>query len=362
MNTLLYLACLTTTCVCLVGARCPAACQCPARRPVCPPGVSLVADGCGCCKVCAAQLNQDCSPALPCDRHKGLRCNYGNDVASTWGVCRAKVEGRSCEYSGRIYQNGEAFRAGCKHQCTCIDGAVGCAPLCTARLPLASPECPHPRLVRVPGQCCFSVDCHRGALPLPPRPGLSPHPNKLDRTLANNLVEDHQKGRGSKRLEVWNPPQSKCVVQTTDWSQCSSSCGMGVSSRITNGNAQCKLQKETRLCNVRPCTSLKVPPKKGRKCTRMQKSPGPVHLSYAGCRSARPYRPNYCGACSDGRCCTPQRTRTLATPFLCPVGRRVERAVMVVQSCKCSHDCSHLNEALLPPQRWLYGDTHKFAD
>lgn len=59
---------------------------------------------------------------------------------------------------------------GCKHQCTCIDGAVGCGPLCTTSLPLSSPSCPYPRLVRVPGQCCVTVDCHKGAIPplMPP--------------------------------------------------------------------------------------------------------------------------------------------------------------------------------------------------
>lgn len=84
-------------------------------------------------------------------------------------VFSAKSEGRTCEYNGRIYQNGESFRAGCKHQCTCIDGAVGCAPLCSNKLPPASPSCPYPRLVRIPGQCCFSVDCHRGTWRLPPK-------------------------------------------------------------------------------------------------------------------------------------------------------------------------------------------------
>lgn len=82
-------------------------------------------------------------------------------------VFPAKSEGRTCEYNGRIYQNGESFRAGCKHQCSCIDGAVGCAPLCSNKLPPASPSCPYPRLVRIPGQCCFSVDCHKGTWRLP---------------------------------------------------------------------------------------------------------------------------------------------------------------------------------------------------
>lgn len=63
-------------------------CECPGGPPSCPPGVSSVPDGCGCCKVCAAQLNQDCHDSHPCDHHKGLECNYGNDVGRTHGICR----------------------------------------------------------------------------------------------------------------------------------------------------------------------------------------------------------------------------------------------------------------------------------
>lgn len=73
-----------------VMAICPSTCECPAGHPVCPPGISTVPDGCGCCKVCAAQLNQDCSSMKPCDHHKGLECNYGNDITEAWGVCRGK--------------------------------------------------------------------------------------------------------------------------------------------------------------------------------------------------------------------------------------------------------------------------------
>lgn len=47
--------------------------------------------------------------------------------------------------------------------------------------------------------------------------------------------------------------QENCLVQTTEWSACSKSCGMGISARVTTNNPQCRLEKETRLCMVRPC-------------------------------------------------------------------------------------------------------------
>lgn len=82
------LICVTRLSPLQVTAGCPGVCECPARPPSCPPGVSSVPDGCGCCKVCAAQLNQDCHEGRPCDHHKGLECNYGNDVGRMHGICR----------------------------------------------------------------------------------------------------------------------------------------------------------------------------------------------------------------------------------------------------------------------------------
>lgn len=101
---------------------------------------------------------------------------------------------------------------------------------------------------------------------------------------------------------------------------------------------------------------------KGKKCTQAQKALEPIHLSYGECVSVRLYRPNYCGVCTDGRCCSPRRTRTLPVTFVCPDGERFQRSAMFIQSCKCSDDCGHLNEVALPPQHWMYGDTHKFTD
>lgn len=49
--------------------------------------------------------------------------------------------------------------------------------------------------------------------------------------------------------------RENCLVQTTEWSACSKSCGLGISTRVTNDNRECRLEKQTRLCMVRPCES-----------------------------------------------------------------------------------------------------------
>lgn len=76
-----------------VQGGCPLKCSCPSSPPSCPAGISSVLDPCGCCRVCARQFNQDCSPTEPCDHIKGLRCHLGAQGEPDKGLCRGK---RNC--------------------------------------------------------------------------------------------------------------------------------------------------------------------------------------------------------------------------------------------------------------------------
>lgn len=99
---------------------------------------------------------------------------------------------------------------------------------------------------------------------------------------------------------------------------------------------------------------------KGKKCTKTKKSPSPVKFTYAGCSSVKKYRPKYCGSCVDGRCCTPQQTRTVKIRFRCDDGETFTKSVMMIQSCRCNYNCPHANEAY--PYYRLVNDIHKFRD
>uniref|UniRef100_A0A5F5PHM4 Cellular communication network factor 4 n=1 Tax=Equus caballus TaxID=9796 RepID=A0A5F5PHM4_HORSE len=71
-------------------------CECPASPPRCPLGVSLITDGCECCKMCAQQLGDNCTEAAVCDPHRGLYCDYSGDRPRyAIGVCARDSHGCS---------------------------------------------------------------------------------------------------------------------------------------------------------------------------------------------------------------------------------------------------------------------------
>ena len=66
-------------------------CECPQSPPRCPLGVSLITDGCECCKICAQQRGDNCTEAAICDPHRGLYCDYSGDRPRyAIGVCARK--------------------------------------------------------------------------------------------------------------------------------------------------------------------------------------------------------------------------------------------------------------------------------
>ncbi|KAE8602671.1 hypothetical protein XENTR_v10014077 [Xenopus tropicalis] len=63
-------------------------CKC-SHQSSCPPGMSRVKDGCGCCKICAKQLGESCNEADVCDHHRGLYCDYSADRPKyEVGICK----------------------------------------------------------------------------------------------------------------------------------------------------------------------------------------------------------------------------------------------------------------------------------
>ncbi|KAF7688724.1 hypothetical protein HF521_013531 [Silurus meridionalis] len=251
-------------------------------------------------------------------------------------LLQAEAQGRPCELDGRVYQHGEDFQPSCEHRCTCIDGVVGCMPLCPHHVSLPEWRCARPRLTTLPGRCCQEWVCDDDNHIDEDDMILESTPHeyeKSDDLTSNELLvmaptpRDSSAGAqqnewiSSTKSHLPRPPL--CFLQTTDWSPCSAICGMGVSSRVTNSNVECRLIKETRLCQIRECGSslLQSPLKKGKKCQRTIRPREPAPLTFAGCTTVRQYRLRSCGSCIDGRCCEPTLTRTVRMRFHCPNGQ-----------------------------------------
>ncbi|NXW53833.1 NOV protein, partial [Eurystomus gularis] len=241
------------------------------------------------------------------------------------------LEGDNCVFDGMIYRNGEAFQPSCEYQCTCRDGQIGCLPRCNLDLLLPGPDCPFPRKVRVPGECCEKWIC-----------------DPKDEVLLGGFAMAAYRQEATLGIDV-SDSSANCIEQTTEWSACSKSCGMGFSTRVTNRNQQCEMVKQTRLCMIRPCENEEPSDKKGKKCIRTKKSLKAVRFEYKNCTSVQTYKPRYCGLCNDGRCCTPHNTKTVQVEFRCPQGKGLKKPMMLINTCVCHNNCPQSNNAFFQP-------------
>ncbi|XP_051991992.1 CCN family member 2-like isoform X1 [Xyrauchen texanus] len=321
---------------------CSQPCDCPAETPLCPVGTSLVLDSCSCCKVCARQSGEPCSLLEPCDHHKDLYCDYGVLSDTEMGICMAQ-EGQTCDLGGVIYRSGETFHPSCKHQCVCMNGEIGCVPTCANNILLPSPDCPYPRRIQIPGKCCEEWVCDQ-----------IPQEDSFQSAMAGRSTVYREVSQGV----LPESARDNCIVQTTEWSECSATCGMGLSSRVTNDNERCQLERQTRICMIRPChAELEKDIKRGKKCVRTPKSQRGMRFELSGCQSVRVYKPKFCGVCTDGRCCTPHATITAEVEFRCPEGDSFRRKMMFIKTCSCHYDCPRENDIFLASNsRRMTGD------
>ncbi|XP_028854805.1 WNT1-inducible-signaling pathway protein 2-like [Denticeps clupeoides] len=306
---------------------CARPCQCPGPTPHCPHAVPLVRDGCQCCMVCARQAGEPCTDVHVCDSRRGLRCDFSASFPGGPGEC-VSLNSLGCELHGVRYREGQTFQPSCAQLCRCMGGGLSCVPLCPEEVQQPDDSCPHPQLLRQPGSCCPQWACD----------GLE------------DASSPETSAAGVARQSAPLPPQlpgvgqdAPCLDQTSNWGPCSHSCGPGLSTR-TSYSAACHHQTHARLCQVRPCQAAQALPGRGTplgpaECRSSYRSPVPVLLQHQGCHSARALRPVLCGLCSDGRCCSPRRTRSAQVLFRCARGRSLLLPVMLIESCVCHYNC-----------------------
>ncbi|KAM9339580.1 cellular communication network factor 6 [Symphorus nematophorus] len=288
-------------------------CKCPAR-PHCAPGVSSVLDGCGCCKSCARQIGEPCNERDVCDPHKSMYCDFSADQPRyEVGVC-AYLMAVGCDLNGVHYENGEAFQPSPLYKCTCIAGAIGCTPA----------------FIQKPAGLLGPAPL-MGSMPAGLRSGQSPKKHQQDTTYMSAYRD---------------PPlawKKNCLIQTTPWSPCSKTCGLGISVRVNNDNSKCEMRKDRRLCLLRPCEksvmkSVKVP--KGKTCQPKFQAKKAEKLTLSGCTSTKKFKPMYCGVCTDKRCCVPNKSRMIKVNFKCKGGSNTQWKMQWITSCVCQRKCN----------------------
>jgi len=146
-----------------------------------------------------------------------------------------------------------------------------------------------------------------------------------------------------EQIELIRRTTDDCLMQTTSWGECSKSCGIGISERVSNNNDECELKREVRLCNIRPCRNDLLPsPKKGynpEKCATPVKSRKIIRLSFSGCLSEKSFRPKFCPNCGPNVCCRPKTSVTKQFNLICDDTQElIQKDYQWIEECECSKD------------------------
>uniref|UniRef100_A0A8C9FNY7 Cellular communication network factor 6 n=1 Tax=Pavo cristatus TaxID=9049 RepID=A0A8C9FNY7_PAVCR len=273
-------------------------CQCP-PVPTCSPGVSLLKDGCGCCKACAKQAGEVCNEVDVCDPHKGLYCDYSQDEPRyETGVC-AYLVAVGCELNGIYYLNGQTFQPNPLYKCLCISGTIGCTPIFTPKL--AASPCSSGTGRKKTGQTV-----------------CGPGQNKQLQSI------NYRRMSGVPCYAGNNSVHEPCPIQCP----CYSSQG------------DCILQKRKRK-QAHLCFKIIIPSiPKGKTCQPTFQLPRAEKLFFSGCSTTQSYKLTFCGVCTDKRCCVPNKSKMITLHFECPNEGFFKWKMMWITSCVCQRICS----------------------
>jgi len=179
-----------------------------------------------------------------------------------------------------------------------------------------------------------------------------------------SVIDDHDETNyniQSDQSTIYQSRRSSCELVHTDWSACSRSCDVGVSTRMINSESDCRLQMETRLCMLRPCTTQFTD--WTRSAWHIDNCPKVAHtyrlirpqtLTHNNCTTVESRLWRVCGRCprtSQGRaiCCQPARSTTKLMDVVCTtravsdsqrtVVTQTQLLVEDIEYCACNENC-----------------------
>lgn len=143
----------------------------------------------------------------------------------------AEAHGLPCSFNGQVYQHGEDFQPVCQHQCTCMNGVVGCMPLCPHQVPLPLWRCSRPRLARLEGRCCEEWVCdddnriseELDELTYDSLPKSQPHPNHINTLLQVQPRHPAATGSTTFRGNIAHKNLTKIPCHWDSWCECTAS-------------------------------------------------------------------------------------------------------------------------------------------